>query len=212
MGRKTEKLKEQLQFSRRFLQHPATVSSILPSSTWLAKKIIRKIPSLKANDSPFSRYLEIGAGTGIFTEQIIQKLKPTDILDIVEYDPMFCQILNKKFRHLSNVTIHESSILDYEAESYDAVISALPFNTFQTDFTNQVLMKYASLTKNGRYVSFYEYIGFASIKQTFLLGKKRLDFKRSLKLRQKFSNRYCEEIDHVWLNVFPARVRHCKIY
>jgi len=206
-----EKLRDGLQFIKCFLRSPSTIGSIFPSSSQLTKKIIRQIPNRDPRDLTTRRYLEVGAGTGVFTEQIIKKLKPTDHLDLVEFDPALCQILRRKFGHLGNVTIHEVSILDFQAERYDVIVSGLPLNAFRAEFVDQVFQKYLNLAKAEGYISYFEYMGLAKIKRFFLRGEFLRDFDAVLAAKQRFVDAYGRETDSVWPNLTPARVLHCRI-
>jgi phosphatidylethanolamine/phosphatidyl-N-methylethanolamine N-methyltransferase len=199
---------DRLHFIRRFFHSPATIGAIFPSSSRLTKKILRHIP----NGAPPRRYLEIGAGTGVFTDVIIKKLKPHDHLDVVELDHELCEILKRKFRNVDNVSIYEMSILDFHPrKKYDAVISSLPLTTNSVDFVSKVLNKYCQLTKDKGYVSYFEYIALPKIKLALLFGRSHRNFSKILALKQNFVDRYGKQADGVWLNFTPALVHHCQI-
>ncbi len=157
-----------------------------------------------------TRYLEVGAGLGVFTRQIIGQMRPEDWLDIVETDHIFCMALRRQFGHLPNVAIHELSILDFEESDYDAVITSLPLNAFRAEMVDRVLKKYETLVKIGGSLSYFEYIGLEKLKKIFLFGQLACDFKGTLNLKRDFENKYFREIDYVWKNFPPARVLHFK--
>ncbi len=198
-------------FLHRFIASPSTIGSIFPSSSYLVENITRKIPDLTATARPAQRYLEVGAGTGSFTEKIIAKLQPNDQLDIVEYDPTFCQLLRRKFHHLPNVTIYEKSILDHQSAPYDVVVAGVPLNSFKAAFVDQVFKKYVELTKPGGSLSYFEYIGLARIKQAFLGEEASSDFNKVLQLKADFFAQYGTECDSIYCNITPARVLHCVL-
>lgn len=206
-----EQLIDKLQFFAQFIRSPSAIGSIFPSTASLTAKVIRQIPDFDANDQP-KRYLEIGAGTGPFTEQIIRKLKATDHLDIVEFDPAMCEILHRKFGDLKNVTIHQKSILEFTTtKKYDVTISGLPLNVFPVDLAEGAIEKYKELTKEGGYVSYFELMALGKIKQFFLSGQARADLTQILDMKQAFVDEYEQESDVVWWSVTPARVHHCKM-
>lgn len=210
---KGSSLSDGIRFIGRFCESPDTVGSIFPSSDRLATAIVRKVREFeRSQDDTPCRFLEIGAGTGAFTQKIIDNLQEGDHLDIVEFDSTFCALLRDKFGGLSNVTIHEMSILDYTPEeSYDVVVSGLPLNAFSPVFVEAVIEKYKKLTKSAGYLSYFEYMALPKIKQTFLFGQTAADFQRVLAAKQALVEGYATETDDVWGNLTPARVRHINI-
>ena len=99
-----------VKFFLQFITHPSTVGSLAPSSKGLAKSIVRQIPkSLESHAKP-RRILEVGPGTGAFTDQIIHRLNPNDTLHLVEFDEDFCKLLIEKYKDIPNVTIFHQSI------------------------------------------------------------------------------------------------------
>ncbi len=201
-------MRDYLLFVKRFFSNPSSIGSLFPSSKKLAERITKKGSS---QHSAPRRYLEVGAGSGAVTQNLIQRMREGDSLDIVELDPHFCARLQKKYGHLANVSIHERSILSFEESGYDVVISSLPLNSFDSSLVDQILLKYKSLVKSGGYVSFFEYIGLSRIKKLYLSGSVQVDFKTILSLKNSFVNTYCTDTDKIWWNIPPARVFHCQI-
>ena len=98
-----QSIQNALKFFFEFVRHPNTVGAILPSSRILSKEIVREIP--KDLNAEKRLILEVGPGTGIFTDKIIQRMNPSDELHLVEYDGQFCQKLEEKYRHFPNVHV-----------------------------------------------------------------------------------------------------------
>ncbi len=194
-------------FVQRFMASPSTIGSIFPSSAALINSITSKI----SPDHPLPRrILEIGAGTGPFTVEIVAKMNPNDHLDVVEYDAQLCKLLKRKFRHLDNVTIHHISILDFSSPKYDVVVSGLPLNSFTPDFVESVLAKYRELTKPDGTISYFEYIALEKFKLSFLSGEEADNFQEVLDMKSDFVEEYGESTDEVYWNITPARVLHCR--
>lgn len=194
-------------FAKRFLSKPTSVGSLWPSSKKLA---LCMIPSPSYQKGTIN-YLEVGAGSGALTCRLVKKLRPQDKLDIVENDPKFCALLRKQFGHVSQVTIHEVSILDFTEKKYEVVISSLPLNAFPAHLVAKILEKYENLSKKGGLLSYFEYAGLEKIKQALLCGAKARDFHETLSLKQHFAAQYCTKIELIWGNVPPARVIHCQM-
>ncbi|MCH9626567.1 MAG: Ribosomal RNA small subunit methyltransferase A [Chlamydiales bacterium] len=197
-----------LLFVKRFFSNPSSIGSLFPSSKKLAERITKKG---SAQQKAPRRYLEVGAGSGAVTQNLIKQIRTRDTLDIVELDAHFCKRLRKKYGHLPNVFIHERSILSFEESHYDVVVSSLPLNSFDSSLVDQILLKYKSLVKAGGYVSFFEYIGLSRIKNFYLSGSVQVDFKTILSLKNSFVDTYCTDTDKIWWNIPPARVFHCQI-
>lgn len=157
------------------------------------------------------RYLEIGAGSGALTRPIVERLRKQDYIDIVESDPTFCTSLRHQFAHLSNVYVHETSILNFEGKNYDVVISSLPLNAFHADLVCAILKKYKDLIKPGGYLSYYEYPGLEKLKSLFLFGKSASDFDDVQLLKRDFAKKYAKEAETIWWNFPPARIVLCKM-
>lgn len=157
------------------------------------------------------RFLEIGAGTGVFTTEIVKKLGPDDLLDVVEYDHTFCEQLRAEFGHNPNVHIHEVSITDFEAAPYDIIVSGLPLNAFGPEFVAQVLKKYEDLSKPGTTVSYFEYIALEKVKKAFLFGTDLQNFAKVLDQKQSFVEKHHATHAHIYGNVPPARVQYCTM-
>ncbi len=194
-------------FAKRFLSRPTSVGSLWPSSQKLA---LSMIPSPSCSQDPID-YLEVGAGSGALTCRLVEKLRPQDRLDIVENDPKFCALLRKQFGHLSQVTIHELSILDFTGKKYEVIISSLPLNAFPAHLVAKILEQYESLSKKGGVLSYFEYVWLEKIKQALLCGAKAQDFREALTLKQRFAAQYGKKVELIWGNVPPARVIHCQM-
>lgn len=202
---------ETVLFFHRCLANPSGIGSIFPSSTSLIETITNKIPS-KTEPGPARIYLEIGAGTGCFTEEIIKKMRPDDHLDVVEYDPDLCKLLRRKFIHLKNVAIHEISITDFKpGRQYDAMVSGLPLTVFKTETVAMVLKQYEDLAKPGATFSYFEYIALPKIKGAFLCGAAYDEFTKLLKMKETFATRFHAVAENAILNLPPARIMHCQM-
>lgn len=197
-------------FFRRFIQDPAQVSSIIPSSSALTSEMVSKVQS---GDVP-RYYLEVGSGSGAITEKILEKMrKGVDHLDIVEIDPEFCLLLKDLVADFPNVTIHNQSITDFEPGiQYDAIISGLPIHGLPSAVVEPALQKYEELAKPGSTISQFEYHPILrEIKKIFLIGESRRDFDRVLQIKEDFIQSHKTETVKIVENFPPAQVLHFSI-
>lgn len=203
-----EKCKEAISFIQNFFRSPSTVGSLAPSSKSLSKTIVNQI-AYDPSSAP-RRILEVGPGSGSFTDKIIKRMNSNDVLYLVEYDKNFCEQLRKKYGHIKNIKIFEGSILDFESEKFDFIVSGLPLNGFEPKFVKDVFKKFKNLSKEGTKLSYFEYMLLPEIKMLFTKNSDNL--KKVLKTKEKFYQQNKLKVDNVWKNFTPARVRHHEIH
>src|SRR5437016_2895055 len=80
-------------FFRESRRHFHDTGSFLPSSRFLAQALVAE---LKKKRGP-GRILEVGPGTGSVTLQILKRLIPGDLVDLVELNSHFIGVLRKRF-------------------------------------------------------------------------------------------------------------------
>lgn len=84
-------MSDSLLFLKAWRKHPAKVGAIFPSGPALCEAITREISSAHAP------ILELGCGTGVFTQKIIERGVSPQELVLVEIDPFFANNLHAKF-------------------------------------------------------------------------------------------------------------------
>ncbi|MCE5293287.1 MAG: methyltransferase domain-containing protein [Chlamydiales bacterium] len=205
------RFKDNMKFLGEFILHPTRVGAILPSSEGLAKEISSEIPKdLKATPRLI---LEVGPGTGIFSDKIIKRMNPQDELHLVEFDETFANQLKERYKHISNVKVIQGDILQHENKGvqYDYVISGLPLNGFKADFVSRVFDKFTQLTKPGGKISYFEYLGIPTIKLIFSKPAERENLREILHMKKAFYDKHNKNIRNVLLNAPCARVLHHEI-
>jgi len=195
-------------FFSAIVRSPNTMGAVLPSSSNLAEKITRFVV---CEGDPVC-IIEVGAGTGSFTEKIIQKMRPQDRLDVIEIDPNLCEILRKKFGHHTNVRISCISFLDWNPDrKYKFVVSGVPHNSLSIDMLDAFLEKYKQLLDDGATLSFFEYIGVGTARTVFAWFKRRSTKLRNSRAIKKFVQRFAFDKDRALLNFPPAYAHHLTI-
>lgn len=122
------------------------------------------------------RILEVGPGTGAFTEEILDAMRGHDALDIVEVNPVFCEHLEHRLlkpfraRHSSmSIRLHISSIEQATLDGgYDFVICGLPFNNFPLVLTQSIFARMLTLLRDGGELIYFEYPGMRTMKRPFV--------------------------------------------
>ncbi|HDR6271323.1 TPA: SAM-dependent methyltransferase [Bacillus cereus] len=182
-----------IHFIQEYMKRPRMVGAILPSSKKLAKQMVSSICFKKAKC-----IIEFGPGTGIFTEELIQRKYPGTILLLIEQNEAFYKKLSEKYRYKENVyIIHDSAenvthyAEKYQIEKVDYIVSGLPFASLPFKMTKNILQQ----TKN--------ILGAEGIFITFQYTR----FKKQL-----FSFFFTNiKVEKVYRNIPPAYVFTCKI-
>lgn len=183
-------------------RNPKDMGAALPSSKGLAQKITRYVV---CEGTPV-RILEVGAGTGSFSKEIIKKMRPQDTLVLIELDAQLCEVLKEKFGHHKNVQVQCISFLDWHpGHRYDFIVSGVPHHNLPEDVLNQFLDAYQNLLSNKGTLSFFEY---GPIARTVAEWWRSGEVQGPL---DKFTQSFSFDKDIILLNVPPARVHHLRI-
>lgn len=162
-------LNENLPFLKEFFRHIGEIGAVLPTSATSAAALAAEVARVKGP----KRVLEVGAGTGAITAQLVHHIGPQDELVLCEINPTFMTILQKRFaeeaafrRVLPQTRFTGASILDLPAAPpFDFIVSTLPFNNCPPDFIEAVLTHYQRLLKPGGVFSYIEYVGGQTLKR-----------------------------------------------
>ena len=161
-------------FIKQFWKDKKMIGSMMPSSKYLAAKMLNHIPFKNTK-----LIIELGPGTGIFTEKIIQKLDSTTQLIVLELNKEFYKELKTKI-NLPNVHIKEASadkigeiMLELGFKKADIIISSLPLANFSVKLRNSILeVVKESLNDNGSFIQFqYSLNAYKSLKKLFPIVK-----------------------------------------
>lgn len=152
-----EKKMNAIHFIREYIRHPRSVGAVIPSSRQLAKQIATPIYFDKA-----SCIIEYGAGTGVFTQELISNKRPETLLLVIEANESFYKTLQSKYGHLERVhIIHGSAehvaqyIRQYEVPKVDYVVSGLPFTSLPAALSSLILGQTAEvLGQEGKFITF----------------------------------------------------------
>jgi phospholipid N-methyltransferase len=181
-----------IKFFLQYLFYPRKVGAVLPSSDYLAEKMIETIEFQSA------KYIvEYGAGTGVFTDKIIKYRKLDTVVMLFESNKVFCETLREKYKSENNLIIINDTAenIDKYVQIHgfpyiDYVISGLPFASLPKNVSNVILNKTRKLLKNGGKFNTFQYT----------------------LLKKALFNQYFEQIDikREYRNVPPAFVLSCQ--
>jgi phospholipid N-methyltransferase len=118
---------ERIRFFRSFLAHPRQVGAILPTS----KRAVRDMLDM-ANFAQARCVVELGAGTGVYTEEILTRLHPEARFLAFEVDPDLVATLDGRFEDPRVRVINDSAenVEQYlDGVKVDIIVSGLPFTS-----------------------------------------------------------------------------------
>ena len=183
-----ETLSDTTLFLQEWLANPKRTGSVVPSSKRLAAAMARWLPA-----NPESFVLELGPGTGIVTEALLQRGLREEKLVAIEHNPKLAKLLRERFPRAHIITGDAWQLDDLlrnnrePIESVGAVISSLPLLNFSEEQAESLAQKIrAVLEPQGNWVQF-----------SYRIDKLRTRGASSFRL-------HASKI--VWLNLPPARV------
>lgn len=125
----------------KFVRHGSTIASFVPSSRFLSRCLIQGIDWEKTKC-----LVELGAGTGPITKQLVKRAQPHTKLIVIEQDADFCRRLREKFVGRSNLEIVEGDALNLEQiladrgiTTADHVLSGLPLPSFSCQLREAIM-------------------------------------------------------------------------
>ena len=182
---------------QQFIKNPINIGSILPSSKSLCFEMMKDI-----NIENAENIVELGAGTGAFTNSIQAIRNPYSKFIAIELYEKFCNVLSEKFpdTNIVNGNAEELSSIcrKNNMSNLDIIISGLPWANFSEKIQYKILSEIDKMLKEtGCFVTF-SYI------QSWILPAE-LRFRKLIK-------KLFEKIEYskiIWKNFPPAYVIRC---
>jgi phospholipid N-methyltransferase len=147
---------------------PKFIGAILPSSKYLAHKMVEGIDFTQA------KYIvEYGPGTGVFTEMLMKNRKKDTVILLLEYNLEFYKLLKEKYKNEQNLYIINDSaeyldkyLIKYNIPWLDYIVSGLPFASLPQNVSSAILDKTRKyLKKGGKFITFQ----YTLLKKSFIL-------------------------------------------
>lgn len=128
-------------FARNFFKHPRMLGSIIPSSSFLVRRLLEPIDWERARV-----IVEYGPGVGTITREILSRLRPDATLVVIETNDDFVDFLNRSMSD-PRLKVIAGSAETIEAElerlglpAADYVVAGLPFSTMPADCRERILL------------------------------------------------------------------------
>ena len=166
-------------FLKEFFKDRKMVGAVSPSTRFLGEKMLENIDFDKAKG-----LVELGPGTGVFTDIIIARMRKDAKLLVFELNDEFYANLKARINDPRVQIIHDSAeniakyLPEEEQTMQDAVISSLPLMVFPSELRQSVVdAANTCLKPKGKYVQFQYSLQskkfletiFSSVKITFTI-------------------------------------------
>jgi phosphatidylethanolamine/phosphatidyl-N-methylethanolamine N-methyltransferase len=124
-----EMIGDEVRFVTSWVTNRRAIGAVSPSSRALARLMVDQ-----ADPDPSGFTLELGPGTGVFTQALIETGIPADHIIAVEHNSEFCRLLAKRFPTLNIVQGDafdlEKTLAGYAEIQFSAALSGLPLLSF----------------------------------------------------------------------------------
>ncbi|WP_425465036.1 class I SAM-dependent methyltransferase [Paenibacillus sinopodophylli] len=175
-------------FLRKFIQNPKQIGSIIPSSRFLARKMIQAVSWREVH-----AIAELGSGTGAITRFIQPQIDNASKVFLFELDDIMRRNLKESYPQFichSNACNMNSIMNQHGIDQLDCIISGLPFFTFENEVRETLLHQITNALKPGGYLVAFQY---------------------SLQMKKHLLDHFViEKIDLVPFNIPPAFVYVCR--
>ena len=186
------------------------IGAVVPSSRALGRRMTEGLP---ASGAAPRRVLEVGAGTGAFTRELVGRLGPDDTLVVVEINAAFCAALRERLAAWAAhpgaplVELVEGDVLAYvPAAPFDFVVSSLPLNALPEGLVTQIAGALERMLTRGGLLVYFEYTGFREVRE----GVRRVRGVRGPSAVEEALAPHVVRTRRVLWNMPPATVREVR--
>jgi phospholipid N-methyltransferase len=132
-----EHVADRLRFLRAFVANPRQVGAVLPTS----RQAVRDMLDM-ADVAGARLVVELGAGTGVQTGEVLARMGPDARLLALEIDPRLADLLRQRFDDPRLQVVGESAEhleAHLAGERADVLVCALPFTSLEPDLRRRIL-------------------------------------------------------------------------
>ncbi len=187
-----------LSFARQSISEPASTGAVAPSSRYLVERVIRM-----ADVTSAQAVVELGPGTGAFTEQIQHHLADNASFFALEVNKTFADATQQRCPDVRVYHDAADQLPKYlkknNLPSCDLIISSLPWTIFESAEQDRLLDTIAmSLKPGGIFISIVYLGATARVRGRYFINSLPLHFKSIQKSKT------------VWQNLPPTQVYRCS--
>jgi phosphatidylethanolamine/phosphatidyl-N-methylethanolamine N-methyltransferase len=143
-------------FFQAFLRKPKEVGSIIPSSRFLMRRVVREARVDRAR-----LVVELGPGTGGSTRALLRTMRPDATLLAIEINPRFARLIATSIRdprlivHVGSAEDITGALKAHGLPAPDVVLSGIPFSTMPKGLGLSIVREvHHVLAPGGRFVAY----------------------------------------------------------
>jgi phospholipid N-methyltransferase len=166
-----------MHFLKEYIKNFTSIGAIAPSSRFLSDKMTKLI----SNEEPLN-ILEVGAGTGAFTNYILERSHSESEIFVSELNDFFCSVLDSKFG--DRINLISGDILHFNPSiKFDFIICSIPFNSIPIEITKIIFEHLNTLISDKGVFVFFEYAGLPYLRpvNNFISYKKHILIPKRIK-------------------------------
>lgn len=162
---------DRLAFLKGFLREPKDVGSVIPSSRFLERRMVRMAGVANADS-----VIELGPGTGGTTRAILAAMPETSTLLAVELDPVFADLVRgfddkRLFVHQGSAENLRELVATHRLKPPQAILSGIPFSTMPVDVGHRIIEAIRDVLAPGGCFVAYQFRGAVADRARPILGE-----------------------------------------
>jgi phospholipid N-methyltransferase len=145
-------------FARNFFRHPLMLGSIVPSSRFLIRELLKPVDWEQARV-----VVEYGPGVGVITAEVLRRMRPDAMLIAIETNPAFVTFLRDSIQDERLHVVQASAeavdeiLQRYGHSNANYVISGIPFSTIPAPVRERILRKTCAALEPGGSFLVYQF-------------------------------------------------------
>ena len=144
---------QRMEFFLKFVTQPTKIGSITPSSSFLTREMLEKLPW-----HDIDTIVELGAGTGVFTDYIAEKKKAgCNVLVFEQSEEMNASLKERHpgFFYAQKAQHLPEKLTEYNLPRADCIVSGLPFTIIPEKICDEIMQGVRdTLSDDGVFVAF----------------------------------------------------------
>lgn len=133
-------LERTILFGRNFFKHPRMLGSLIPSSRFLVSRLLRRVDWSRAQV-----IVEYGPGVGVFTSEILRRMRSDATLVVFETNENFVEYVRRALPDRRLHVIHGSAaeigtvLAQLGLTHADYIVSGIPYSTMPAAIRDAIL-------------------------------------------------------------------------
>lgn len=166
---------DRLAFLKGFLREPKGVGSVIPSSRFLERRMVRMAGCTEADS-----VVELGPGTGGTTRAILSAMPEPATLLAVELDPVFADVVRgfddkRLIVHQGSAENLHEVLSAHRLRPPNAILSGIPFSTMPVEVGTRIIEAIRDVLAPGGCFVAYQFRGAVADRARPILGEPEVE-------------------------------------